>query len=52
MVLKPASFISSSEFVKLPICEVPLILQNSPVATLSQELVIPTHCWYFLGGSK
>ena len=55
MVLKPASFISSSEFVKLPICQVPLILKNSPVGTLSQELESqgsPTHCWHFLRGSK
>ena len=63
MVLKPVSFISSSESVKLLICEVALILQNRPVATLSQELEsqgspLTQQCIcisisvYFPGGSK
>ena len=38
MALSPARFISASEFVKLPICEVSLILKGSPVEALSQEL--------------
>lgn len=38
MALSPACFISSSEFVKLPICQVSLILKRSPVEALSQEL--------------